>query len=220
MSDEKSGPAVNVGQDVDVDVDLDVSDGEPKVRRRTGGRSARVREAVLHAALDTLTEQGLEAVTFSEIGRRAGVHATSVQRRWGSRENVLFDAMTAFATDAIRVPNTGSLRGDLIAMSRSLRKYFASPLGVSILQMIVASADHDPAFAANRADFMRVRFGAMGAMVRRAAERGELRQGIDQDTALDLALGPLYVRTLITRRPIDDHFIEDFVDTLMRGLSA
>ena len=55
-------------------------------------------------------------------------------------------------------------------------------------------------------------------MITRAAERGELRPGIDEEVALDLALGPLYVRTLVTRQPIDDAFIERFVDTLLQGL--
>jgi hypothetical protein len=58
---------------------------EQEVRRRTGGRSARVREAVLHATLDALSEHAPGAVTISEIARRAGVHATSIQRRWGCR---------------------------------------------------------------------------------------------------------------------------------------
>jgi AcrR family transcriptional regulator len=195
-------------------------DDETSVRRRTGGRSARVRESVLRAAFETFTEQGLEGLTFSEIGRRAGVHGTSVQRRWGSRENVLLEALVAHASDAIRVPNTGSLRADLIAFSRSLSRNFATSTGGSVLQMLVSNPENDPAFAVNRAEFVRVRFDAMRAMIRRAGERGELRSGIDEDIALDLALGPLYVRTLITRQPIDDSFIERFVDALLTGLAA
>jgi hypothetical protein len=61
-------------------------------------------------------------------------------------------------------------------------------------------------------------FPAMRVMIRRATERGELRPGVDEETALDLALGPLYVRTLITRQPIDDAFIERCIDTLLQGL--
>jgi AcrR family transcriptional regulator len=187
-------------------------------RRRTGGRSARVREAVLRAAFDILTQDGFEAVSFTEIGRRAGVHGTSVQRRWGSRENVVFEALLTFGTDALRVPNTGSLRGDLIRMSQTLARYFASPLGGSIMQMVVANAGADRAFADHRAEFLRLRFDAMRMMIRRAAERGELRPGVDEQVALELALGPLYLRTLVSHEPIDDQFIESFVDALLRGL--
>jgi len=47
----------------------------------------------LHAALEAMAEHGAGGVTISEIARRAGVHATSVQRRWGTTENVMLDAM-------------------------------------------------------------------------------------------------------------------------------
>ena len=197
---------------------VDIDDAGVAAHRRTGGRSARVREAVLRAALDVLSDQGFEQLTFSEIGRRAGVHATSVQRRWGSRENLLFEAIRGFADQTLRMPNTGSLRGDLIAFSRSLADYFATPIGGQILQMLVASVENDPAFAANRADFVKIRHDAIRVMLHRAAERGDLREGIDDETALALLLGPIYVRMLITRLPVDDDFVERATDALLRGL--
>jgi len=48
---------------------------------------------VLHAALEAMAEHGAGRVTISEIARRARVHATSIQRRWGTTENVMLDAM-------------------------------------------------------------------------------------------------------------------------------
>jgi AcrR family transcriptional regulator len=193
---------------------------EATVRRRTGGRSARVREAVLRATLEILREQGLEGLNFSEIGRRAGVHGTSVQRRWGSRENVLFEAVLTYVNQTIAAPNTGSLRDDLIAFNRSLRDYCSTPFGGAIVQMLVTAPNDGQALAANRAEFMRVRTESARAMIRRARERGELRPGIDDDIALELALGPLYTRLLVTRQPMNDDHIERVIDTLMRGLAT
>lgn len=190
------------------------------VRRRTGGRSARVREAVLGATLSALADVGLEGLTFTEIGRRAGVHATSVQRRWGSRENVLLEALLTYAGQNIEAPDTGSLRGDLLRFSRSFADYFKTPLGGSILQMLVTSAQGDDELSANRAEFVRLRLAAMRRMLERALARGELRPGLDLQIALDLAMGPIYVRTLITRQPIDDAFIEQYVDMLLGGVAA
>lgn len=197
---------------------LDSDKAGVPIHRRTGGRSARVREAVLRAALDALTDQGFEKLTFSEVGRRAGVHATSVQRRWGSRENLLFEAVRGFADQTIKMPDTGSLRSDLIAFSRTLADYFATPIGGQILQMLVASVENDPAFAANRAEFVQIRHDAIRTMLHRAAKRGELRDGIDDDTALALLLGPIYVRMLITRLPVNDDFVERVTDAQLRGL--
>jgi AcrR family transcriptional regulator len=194
--------------------------GVGAVRRRTGGRSARVREAVLQATLEVVAEQGLENLTFSDVGRRAGVHGTSVQRRWGSRENLFFEAIQGFAYQTIRIPDTGSLRSDLATFSRVLVDYFETPTGAQILRMLVAFVDNDPAFTANRAEYVRVRLDAIRAIFRRAAERGELRPGVEEDTALALMLGPIYFRLLISRLPADDAFIERATEILMNGLSA
>jgi AcrR family transcriptional regulator len=190
------------------------------VRRRTGGRSARVREAVLKSTLEALAEVGMEGLNFSEIGRRAGVHATSVQRRWGSRENVLLEALLSYASQAIEVPDTGSLRGDLVRFARSFSDYFKTSVGSAILHMLVSTGRDESDLTANRTEFVRLRFALMRSMLDRAAERGELRDGVDLDIAFDLAVGPIYVRTLISKQPIDDAFIEKYVELLLNGVAA
>jgi len=200
--------------------DKTLGDSASTVRRRMGGRSARVREAVLQAALEVVGQQGLESLTFSDVGRRAGVHATSIQRRWGSRENLFFEAIQGFAQQGIIIPDTGSLRSDLAAFQRVLVDYFATPTGGQILQMLVAFVDNDPAFTANRAEYVRTRLDAIRAIFRRAAKRGELRADVQEDSALALLLGPIYFQLLISREPLDDDFISRTIDTLMRGLSA
>src|ERR1700748_158799 len=111
------------------------SGGDDTVQRRPGGRSARNREAVMRATMETLAELGFEGLTFTEIGRRAGVHGTSVQRRWGSRERVLLEALVSYANEVITIPDTGSLRTDMVGFSRSLSNYFYSPFGAGILKV-------------------------------------------------------------------------------------
>ncbi len=72
----------------------------------------------------------------------------------------------------------------------------------------------------NRAEFVRVQLEATRTPIEKAAQRGELRPGIALDVALDLALGPIYVRTPITGQPIADKFTAEFVDLLLRGVAA
>jgi len=57
-------------------------------RRRPGGRSARVRRAVLDATLELVNAHGLDGVTVAEVAERAGVHETSIYRRWRTREEL------------------------------------------------------------------------------------------------------------------------------------
>ena len=52
------------------------------VRSRPGGRSRRVRRAVLDAVVELLEEGGARAVTIAEVAKRSGVNASSIYRRW------------------------------------------------------------------------------------------------------------------------------------------
>ena len=187
------------------------------VRRRTGGRSAKVREAVLHATLQALDELGYSRLTISEIARRSGVHATSIQRRWGTLENVLLEAVLGLTRQKLPVPNTGSLRGDLLAFARSLIRYLATPIGETILR-ILAAAEADPALAVRRTQIIKARYDLARVMVERAADRGDLGPGTDPRLAVELLVAPLNLRKLMGE-PIDDKFVKQVVETLLRGLA-
>src|SRR5215468_426884 len=106
---------------------LDASVG-PVRRARRGGRSARVRSAVLDATLALLREGG-DAFGIPQIAARAGVHETSIYRRWGSREALIVDAVRSHIGEEIPVPDTGTLRGDLSAFLASIIAFLSSPLG-------------------------------------------------------------------------------------------
>lgn len=188
-----------------------------QVRRRTGGRSARVRGAVLQAALEAMAEHGLDGVTISEIARRAGVHATSIQRRWGSRENVALDAMLTYSQEKLPIPDTGSLRDDLIAFARSIAAYLDTALGEALARTMAAT-DDDPALVANRARFWQARYETARVIVDRAIDRREVSAGTDPELALELLVAPLHFRKLLIRQPIDDSLVEHMVDTLLHGL--
>jgi AcrR family transcriptional regulator len=196
---------------------MKIEESEERVRRRTGGRSAKVREAVLHATLQALDEHGYSGLTISEIARRAGVHATSIQRRWGSLENVLLEALLGYSRQKLPIPNAGSLRGDLLAFARSLTRHLGTPTGETVLR-ILAAAEADSALAANRTQIIKARYDLTRVMVERAADRGELNPGTDPRLAVELLVAPLNLRKLMGE-PIDDKFVKQVVETLLRGLA-
>jgi AcrR family transcriptional regulator len=198
---------------------MNTDDTDEPVRRRTGGRSARVREAVLSATLQAMEADGVAGLTISGIARRSGVHATSIQRRWGTLENVLLDAVLIYSEQTLPIPNTGSLRGDFIAFARLMANYLETPLGKTVMRTM-ASAQDDSERSNTRAEVLRVRFETASVMAARAIERGEIRPEIEPKFAQELLIGPIYLRGLVTREPIDDDFIERMVDVLLRGLAG
>jgi len=173
----------------------------------------------LHAALEAMAEHGAGGVTISEIARRAGVHATSVQRRWGTTENVMLDGMLTRSQEHLPVPDTGTLRGDLIAFARLIAAYLATPLGAALARTM-AVAEDDAKAAEGRIRFWRTRYDVAQVMIDRAIERNEVAAGTDPSLALELLVAPLHFRTLLIRHPIDDNLIGQVVDTLLRGLAA
>jgi AcrR family transcriptional regulator len=188
-------------------------------RRRTGGRSARVREAALRAVLDTVAERGPDAVTMNEVARRAGVHATSVQRRWGTRQKLVLDALLAYSREQLTIPDTGALRGDLATLAQSLAEYLATPLGLMLAQAM-AVADDDDEIAAARADFWNARYDATKIIISRAVQRGELPPGTDSELVIQMVIAPIHFRALLTRQAIDDGLIAHIVDAVERGFGT
>ncbi len=194
-------------------------DGElqsAQVQRRPGGRSARVRDAVLRATIEALAEIGLRELTVSEISRRADVHATSIQRRWGSVEAVVLDALLAYSEDHLPIPDTGQLRGDLVTFSMQLAAYLDAPLGDALVRAL-ATAHDNSVLAENRARFWRVRLEATSVIVNRAIERGELPTGTDPGLLLEQLIAPIHFRHLLTRQPVDSARIAQIVDLLLIG---
>ena len=188
-------------------------------RRRTGGRSARVREAVLKATLRVVAEQGADAASIGEIARQARVHETSIYRRWCTKEHLILDALLDYSEEQLPIPDTGTLRDDLVAFATAVTNYLASPLGRTVARSM-AVADDDVTLAATRAQFWRSRFDLARVIVDRAKSRGELPDDIDPGMALELLIAPLHFRTLLTRQPVDEQLAGQVVDLLLKGIAS
>src|SRR5690606_38057071 len=85
---------------------------------RPGGRTARVRAAVLQAAGDLLAERGFDGLDLAEVARRAEVGRTTVYRRWGNPSALAADLLSDMADQSLPRTETGSLDGDLLANAR------------------------------------------------------------------------------------------------------
>ena len=165
---------------------------------------------MLGAALEILRERG-EGLSVTEVAERAGVHETSVYRRWGTREALVLDAVREGLGENVPVPDTGSLRGDLLRYARDSAAFLRTPLGASFARAAATMPASEEAAAARR-EYWESRLGEVGAVFHRAEERGELPAGTKAGAALEALLGALYLRLLVTGRPLEDGFVERLVD--------
>jgi AcrR family transcriptional regulator len=192
---------------------------ETAVRRRPGGRSARVRQSTLDATLALLGEGGLDELTVADVAARAGVHETSIRRRWRTKESLICDALLNHSEQHLPIPDTGSLREDLAAFAGELVTYLATPLGRALLHAM-ATTSEDPALAEARSAFWQARYELASAMIERAVARGELPATVDGRLALEALIAPLNFRTLVTDEPLDGGLPRKLADLVLDGISG
>jgi AcrR family transcriptional regulator len=181
---------------------------------RPGGRSARVRAAVIEALLGELAEHGLAGTTMEGVARRAGVNKTTLYRRWGSKEDLVLDALLEIGERRVPIPDTGSLRDDLLTVAREIVASVSTPEADAVVRAAAADPGPDSKLVASVRQFWAVRFGLLGTMVERAIERGELPADTDPKLLIEGLLGGIYLRVLVTREPLDDAVLVRLADWL------
>ena len=169
--------------------------------RRPGGRTARVRRRVLDAVVGQLVEHGYDALTVDAVAARSGVHRTTVYRRWRDVGGLLADVLAEATGAQWHPPDTGSLTGDLTAVNREVHAALTADPPITTA-LIAASFRSEQAAAALRA-FWADRYDRCAAVVRRAADRGEIPAGTDAHRLLVAATAPLYHVLVLLRIPAD-----------------
>ncbi|MCB0928607.1 MAG: TetR-like C-terminal domain-containing protein [Mycolicibacterium insubricum] len=182
--------------------------------RGLGRRGEALRRAVLDAAIDEVVAAGADAATVANISRRAGVHETSVYRRWQTRENLILEALLERSGLDIPAPDTGSLRGDLVAIARSVGVFIQSPVGRALLR---AAAQTGSADETGLQAFWRARRAALEGVIDRAKARGELDQDADGSLLVEALVAPLHLRILLSREQIETDLPERLADLVLRG---
>ncbi|MFB4281063.1 MULTISPECIES: TetR/AcrR family transcriptional regulator [unclassified Nonomuraea] len=169
---------------------------------RPGGRTARVRAAVLEATQDELVEHGFHGLTMDQVAARAGVGKTTVYRRWGSRAGLVADLMTELANQSTPYADTGGIEGDLRANAFSvLEALNDGRLGSTFQAVIAAATSDEQAAQALRAFYLR-RIEEWANVVDLAVKRGELPEGTDGGEVIRAISAPLYYRLVVTREPV------------------
>ncbi len=192
------------------------TDGTPAPRKRPGGRTARTGAAVLTATQEILASDGFAALTIDAVADRAGVHRTTVYRRWGTRERLVVDALAARGSTEIPIPDTGTIHGDTEAIARMVSANLASPLGRALAQAMVGHGDDDEIrFVADA--FWRTRFELTDVVVHRAIERHELPSGTDPRLLIEMIVANVWFRSIVTRSPVTDELITQIADVVIRG---
>lgn len=172
--------------------------------------------ALRQAVQEVLAEHGWRGTTVERVAERAGVARTTVYRRHGSVHGVMLLLMDGIYAQA-PVPDTGSLRSDLVILMREIVVIWRDPAHVQYLSALVAAQHENADLALAYQQQFEQRRAATSAIVTRAVARGDLAPDADGDLLLDLLAGIIAQRVLLRRRPLGDDFPEMIVDQLLAG---
>jgi AcrR family transcriptional regulator len=187
-------------------------------RTRPRRRGEVLNSAIYEATLDELAAVGYAKLTMERVAARAGASKASVYRRWRSRMELALDAVHHLAPDPADTPDTGSLRGDVIAFMRLAADLLAGP-GGEALRGLLGDVLADPSRTLElRTRSRRTGHRAMQEIVRRAVERGEINPDAITPRRLDVAQAMLREQFLFHGPPIPEAAIIEIVDEVVLPL--
>jgi AcrR family transcriptional regulator len=196
---------------------------QPRAEPRPGSRSAVRERAILAAAAELVAEIGYERVTVDAIASRAHASKSTMYRKWPGKAELVADALRRQAeSQTTELPDTGSVRGDLLSIVGSIAQTFTSADGGPSLLSLVEAIRADPVLRDVIRAQIQERSRHDGALTcARASARGENVDAARGPEVVGLALAHLFLRTLLDGEPptgtAQRHFVEQTLLPLLNG---
>ena len=185
----------------------------PQLRPRVEGDRE---EEILESTLELLIELGYHKLTLDAVAREARASKATLYRRWESKPALVIDALIK-AKDMPEpvLPNTGSLRGDLIATFCGDHG-MANSRATEVLGAVLTAVSTDPEFARLfRERFIAPKLGVTNAIYAHAIERGEISPDIDLEIIGPALAGVCLHRAYLMGTPPDEELITRVIDHLI-----
>jgi AcrR family transcriptional regulator len=182
-------------------------------------RGEKLIDKVLEAAVEELASKGYGATSIEDIAERAGVAKTTIYRRWPTKAELALAALGRVADDVGTAGDTGTLRGDLVAMLGNFRDFAMTPRGGSLMRMMLSEGASGEIAQVARTIRESKQARARTVIVR-AIKRGELPRGSDAKVILDLLFGAVQHHVLFIDGQCDDRKLEQFIDLVLVGANS
>jgi AcrR family transcriptional regulator len=182
-------------------------------------RSPETQEKILKAAYEMLNEVGFMNLTIEGVAARAGVGKPTIYRRWKTKAALAMDAFLEVVNPEIAFPDTGSVIEDFRGQMYKIVKLMNSPRGDVLASVIGCGQSNEELIAAFREHWLTPRRNEAKKIFKQGVERGELREGVDAEVAIDALYSPLFYRLLLKHQPLTDKLVNELVDVVMKGIT-
>ncbi|MET3176591.1 UNVERIFIED_ORG: AcrR family transcriptional regulator [Arthrobacter sp. UYCu721] len=181
-------------------------------------RGAALDAAIFDATLAEIAETGYAALTMEHVAERARASKASLYRRWRDRVQLVLDAAYHVMPNQAAVPDTGSLREDILTVMRQLVLQLEGPAGLAI-RGLLGETLQNPEVAGEVREYSRGNSAkVMRELVARAVARGECDPAMVTDRRLEAGPAMLRQRFIFTDGPISDEYLEETVDEVILPL--
>jgi len=198
---------------------IDATGATPADAPRLGRRRDHTRDPeILAAAIDVLAETGFDGMTIDMVAARAKAGKATLYRRWPSKADLVLDAvacMKAAEVDPAALPDTGTLRRDLIALIKP-RSIEEASKKMRVMAGLAGMLSSTPELAeAANAAIVEPRAALNRVLLQRAIDRGEISPDCDVETLAILMPAMAAFHTLVQRRPVDREFFVSLIDGVL-----
>ncbi|WP_375491345.1 TetR/AcrR family transcriptional regulator [uncultured Jatrophihabitans sp.] len=187
-------------------------------RRRAGRQRDHSRDAViLEATLAVLAEHGYDRMTIDLVAARAGMARATVYRRWPTKAELVLDAVGRLSStdvgeiDAAQLPDTGTLREDMIAMIRPFDDEQQQIRIQAVIGLLVLARTDDRLAQAALGAGIGPWIDINRALMQRAVDRGEFAPPADLETLAEL-IPMMCVSRAVQQLPITYEFSVALID--------
>lgn len=194
---------------------MDLDTASPARRRR----GQELEDALLDAAWDQLVEHGYVAFTIEAVAERAGTSRPVLYRRWPKRGDLVLAAVAHESRrNQVPVPDTGSLRADVIALLTGWNERRA---GFAVLLSVLLGGyftETGTTFADVRKVMIDGRTSVMETIVGRAVERGEVDPAVPTPRLVALPFDLFRNELVLRMGPVPESVVGEIVDDIFLPL--
>jgi len=173
---------------------------------------------ILDAALEVLSEVGYDGMTIDMVATRAKAGKATVYRRWDSKAELVIDAVACMKQADLspeRLPDTGSLRGDLVAMIKP-HTLEESERKLRVMAGVMSLLASNPELAETaHAAIVEPRLAVNRLFLQRAVDRGEIAADTNIELIASISQSMASYRLLMLRKPMTPDFALSVLDNVI-----
>ena len=178
-------------------------------------RGANRRTAICEAVCELLAKVGYDRMTMDAIATQAKASKATIYRMWPDKPQLVAEALKCEFASTTDLPDTGSLRGDLMALLTSACNTVNSGAG-EVMAGVLTAATHDPQLAQTLSETLFEGKSQLHTeLVRRAVARGEVCPETDPSTMHEVMHSMISGRQLWRLGPIDEEYARHMVDDIL-----